>query len=447
MLSHADWALPLSNPIGIPDFRTPCRQNVFALLNLMEGVGGYTLPAPVRALATAPIREISGRYIGMDVTANGNSARWAHRYNYVRNDAYALGSASQDYITNTHSKYFPGPQDKLFDLEVGPRGMSMRRPVPAVTLVPDYLDDPYGHIHEPTTDKPSHLALHPGMVQHKNVLLASIAINVMDTLDGFVLNSSAGKAGDRWHSVSTSVVLPLAAGRIWHQPVSAAETASWIELSATVPIAVPLKIGDAIALSVGKGAFAIRVVTLDKTAGSSKRPAAELCVKSDADGLKLGAVRLVGYHSDVGQVYTPDPRDLALRFACLIKAVEVPSADAAEATVKALAAELTAAPVTSTVAPGGGGDDAAAVGTTSEWSLGTTLLADDGPVSLEVSRNLTCSGGGSRNQTVHTSWNCLLARKINGSDMAVPDTLLINGKPAPALPSSRAAAAGAVGRG
>ena len=25
----------------------------------------------------------------------------------------AMGSASQDYITNTHSKYFPMPQDKL----------------------------------------------------------------------------------------------------------------------------------------------------------------------------------------------------------------------------------------------------------------------------------------------------------------------------------------------
>ena len=24
-----------------------------------------------------------------------------------------MGSASQDYITNTHSKYFPMPQDKL----------------------------------------------------------------------------------------------------------------------------------------------------------------------------------------------------------------------------------------------------------------------------------------------------------------------------------------------
>ena len=61
----------------------------------------------------------------------------------------------------------------------------MIHPVPEITIVPDYLDCPYGHIHEKNTDKPSHLAYHPGMVQHRNVLLATTAINVQDTLDGY----------------------------------------------------------------------------------------------------------------------------------------------------------------------------------------------------------------------------------------------------------------------
>jgi hypothetical protein len=35
---------------------------------------------------------------------NGNMAQFAQRYNYVKNISYTIGSASQDYITNTHSK-------------------------------------------------------------------------------------------------------------------------------------------------------------------------------------------------------------------------------------------------------------------------------------------------------------------------------------------------------
>ena len=221
--------------------RSDDEQNVFALLNLMAGNSGYAIPPDIKALASLPAREISGRFIAETVTANGNEAAWAHRCkdlgprltrplliligwggksalppaarslwrsgwlirscspasaiapshptpptaptaptvthrthrtttcdssiadNYVRNDVYTIGSASQDYITNTHSKYFPGPQDKLFDLELGSPGMSMLKPVPAITLVPDYLDDPYGHIHEALTNKPSHLALYSAL--------------------------------------------------------------------------------------------------------------------------------------------------------------------------------------------------------------------------------------------------------------------------------------------
>ena len=39
----------------------------------------------------------------------GNMAVFAEKYNYVCNDSYAIGSASQDYITNTHMKWVIRP--------------------------------------------------------------------------------------------------------------------------------------------------------------------------------------------------------------------------------------------------------------------------------------------------------------------------------------------------
>ena len=74
------------------------------------------------ALASAPWREVRSKFIGQHVDVNGQEARFAEKYNFVANDSYTIGSASQDYITNTHSKYFPGPQDKLVDIQLGARG-------------------------------------------------------------------------------------------------------------------------------------------------------------------------------------------------------------------------------------------------------------------------------------------------------------------------------------
>ena len=82
--------------------RNDAGQNVFALQNLMIK-DGYRLPPPTLALASAETREVSAKYIGQAVDINGNMGRFAERYNYVRNDSYTIGSASQDYITNTVS--------------------------------------------------------------------------------------------------------------------------------------------------------------------------------------------------------------------------------------------------------------------------------------------------------------------------------------------------------
>lgn len=86
--------------------RADDEQNVFALLNLVIA-DGYTVPNDVRALSQLDRRTVSAAWIGQKVTANGNQARFAQRYNFVARDIFAIGSASQDYITNTHTKYTP----------------------------------------------------------------------------------------------------------------------------------------------------------------------------------------------------------------------------------------------------------------------------------------------------------------------------------------------------
>ena len=57
------------------------------------------------------------------------------------------------------------------------------------------------------------------------------------------------------------------------------------------------------------------------------------------------------------------------------------------------------------------------------------------PVRLEVMRNLSCSEGlaDNKNQSVHTRWNCLVSRKIDGKE-AIPSHLTINGALAPPIP-------------
>lgn len=142
-------SLPNMKPIVCEYKDTHCeradsQQNVFAYLNLVHPAG-YTVPAAILDLTKpSAVNELSAKYMGQDATSNGNQQRFAHRYNYVRQNVYSIGSASQDYITNTHSKYFPGPQDKLIDLELGELNMSMVLPTAAITVVPDYLDAPYG---------------------------------------------------------------------------------------------------------------------------------------------------------------------------------------------------------------------------------------------------------------------------------------------------------------
>eukprot|EP01048_Picozoa_sp_COSAG05_P022530 COSAG05_NODE_4543_length_1470_cov_39.315098_2_plen_239_part_00 len=75
---------------------------------------GYRPPLQVRSLAlTPPMRVIQSRFLAQNVTANGQQARFAETYNFIT-PTFAIGAASQEYITNTHSKYYPNVESKLF---------------------------------------------------------------------------------------------------------------------------------------------------------------------------------------------------------------------------------------------------------------------------------------------------------------------------------------------
>ena len=97
---------------------------------------GYTPPAAIAALASlGPERVVQDRFIGLELTANGQEARFGDTYNFIKKGDYAIGSASQDYITRTHDKYFPYPGDKLVTILLGGTERSARfhgRPVPQV---------------------------------------------------------------------------------------------------------------------------------------------------------------------------------------------------------------------------------------------------------------------------------------------------------------------------
>ena len=63
-------------------------------------------------------RLVTSRFVTQNVTANGLEARFAQLVNYITPE-FAVGSASQAYITNTHTKYYPNIEDKLVTILLG----------------------------------------------------------------------------------------------------------------------------------------------------------------------------------------------------------------------------------------------------------------------------------------------------------------------------------------
>ena len=453
---------------------------------------GYRVKPEHLALASlGPTREVRYSFLAQAATANGNERRFAEAYNFVAEGAYALGSSSQDYVTNTHSKYFPCPQSQpvravLGDAaahariktrikaraKVGGEAMAVAgagRPgsIPAVTLQPDWMDSPYG-IWEDYGEwawlgKGSHLALHPGAAQAGPSLLVDLALNGNDALDGFTLTPD----GNLYPGLSTSAILPLFADEVVIATSDDDGTDGGGAAAIVVrPFAVPSKpfeeelaVGSTVGMRVGRGALAVRVFGADQVdpatgavavGGDGEVLSARLVLKGDGSGMDLGAMRLVAYHMEQfppGQGVFITASHVAYHALIVADVCDADNDDAAaNSCLEALAERVAAAQChanTSSVADNSGAESftvrfvACAVGpkpsplrSPPELAVGSSAGGGeaDGAAVLEVWRNLTCSEGGRHNQTAATSWNCLVARAVNGESARPPALLVVNGE-------------------
>ena len=266
----------------------------------------------------------------------------------------------------------------------------------------------------PLCDKASHLALHPGNVQSRNVLLATLALNANDVIDGFTLTPK----GNLFNNLATNMLLPVATSEA---PVLVLPSGavSALETSATTPFAHDVPIGSTVAIRMGPGMLAVKVFAADGLKGQ----APTLQLKADGPGIALGAMRLVVQHylSSVPSNLTGDAGS-HVRYAALIVAdgyTGISSGGGVTGGVHgvgelaAFAAKVAGATTAATT------NAAATV-----WSASAHY---DGH-QLDVLRNLTCSEtpGLVANQTVHQRWNCLISRSVNGSEI-VPGPLKVNG--------------------
>ena len=263
--------------------RTTDGQNALVYLNALrvrDGSGiGHRVPELILQLSLiSPVRIVESKWLGQMKDANNQSDRFGDRYNYIVAGRYSIGSASSDYITNTHVAYYPHPQDKLVDIEFALPNMSQLLPIPSITIVPGWRDQPYGHFYEPLTQKPSHLASHPGNVQFQNLLLQTNALNPTEQLDGF--NQTV------FSNLATNIILPL------HNVSLLLIDGKPVKYPTTSTFSMDLAVDNTLTFQVMQTCATIRILHLDGVGGVL--PALEL--KGDRFGMPLGAIRIAGYH-------------------------------------------------------------------------------------------------------------------------------------------------------
>ena len=176
------------------------------------------------------------------------------RYNYITPD-FAVGSANGDY----------GPQDKLVTVDFNAE-------VPTVAIVPDTYDAPYGKLKikdRSGHNKPHHLPLHPVCVRSNGALLV--------LLD---LDPHKEPLPD---SLATNILLPVAASTI---------VMDGTVIKGDKVFNIPAGPTSVVGVRVGAAGVGVRLFRADGCAG--QQPA--FALKSDADGLKWGAMRFVVYH-------------------------------------------------------------------------------------------------------------------------------------------------------
>ena len=245
------------------------------------------------------------------MTANGNREMFSDTTNYIRVDrdgasGFAMGSASQDYITRTHSKYNPYPGDKLVNIVLG--GASARfeqmgarqieRSIPSVSIQPDCFGMPYGNWeHYPSwasIDKGSHVAVHPGNVQSRNILLATLAIDPQDTPDTF--QTSPGGALGQFKLLQTSTILPLFADEC----LLRFQNGTSKQLNVTAAMArgggvfeIEMPLGTSVIVRVDTAALGVKVFHADRVASQAQ---SQIKLVADKDGVALSAMRLTCEH-------------------------------------------------------------------------------------------------------------------------------------------------------
>ena len=487
---------------------------------------GYRPPASIRALAhTNLTRVIQSRFITQNVTANGQEGRFAETYNFVT-PHFAVGSSSQEYITNTHSKYYPNTESKMLTILLGatnatlpfptvpatsctcsrtgfvngtdtsdpvlapgtarasssaqdcctqcgaypggrckyfsfvtpdplsstpggqcylkatalnrstghpgvtfgtcspvPTPPPQQRESPQITLVGDFhTAAPYAYgagadIRDHGVNS-SHLALHTGMVQHREALLMTSALDSDDALQ-WLLTAS----GNKYAALATNLLLPADAVEWLILLPNGTALAPKINVS-TGRLAlgtIELPLNSTVCLRLGGAALAVKPFELDGIGGQTP----SLLFIADKAGHDLNAARLVGQHfassNGMPAWINGSTNGRRARFAALaVAAVAARSVDLIN-----LCERIHAAPTRSGVKSGSVWT--AEANTTVQplpgllhhhhHSVLPHAQLPDVDVQLSIGRDLGCSAGGLRNQSVHTSWNCLTSRKIDGVEV------------------------------
>jgi hypothetical protein len=203
--------------------------------------GGYEPSEKIRALAQLPKRVVSGKTM---------EEADRDRYNFLTPD-FAIGSTTGD-----HS-----PQDKLINIEMA----TSKEGFPAITVVPDTFDEPYGkskRLDKSGHSKPVHLPLHPTTVQHEGTLLALLDLDL---------------SKETAESVATNLILPAEADEI-----------RFAEERVAIRAGLDRAVGPGAVTGIREGdaGIAIRVFT------SGVR------LKAEAAGLQYHAARLAIYHGE-----------------------------------------------------------------------------------------------------------------------------------------------------
>jgi hypothetical protein len=232
---------------GLRDSYTTTKPDFEKVFPLESGLNhGYMPPESILKIAREPERIIEAKW---------DSAPGKDRYHYITPE-FSIGSASASY----------GPQDKLIAVE-----LASAKELPVITVVPDLFDAPYGKLKSKDRSghsKPTHIPLHPNLVQRKGAILA--------LLD---LDPSREKPTV---SLATNIVLPAAADSI---------TLDDAVVDASKPFERPAGAKSVVTIREGRAAVAVRI--FEAAACDGQKPA--FVLKADPEGLKWGALRYAVY--------------------------------------------------------------------------------------------------------------------------------------------------------